>query len=52
MKAFNADKLWKGKIQAANYKKIIPKPPMNLLPLTYHNGQYLIPGKEYNNMLK
>ena len=51
-KPFNPDRLWKSKIQSANYPKSFSKPSMFLLPLTYHNGQYCIPGKEYNNMLK
>lgn len=51
-KPFNEDRLWKGKIQLADYKTPSLKEPMNLLPLTYHNGQYLIPGKEYNKMLQ
>lgn len=52
MKPFNENNLWKSKIQLANYPNYYNRNPMFLLPLTYHNGQYLIPGKEYNNMEK
>jgi len=47
---FNESKLWKGKIQLSNYPRPIPKPDMYLSPITYHNGQLVIDGKEYTNL--
>jgi len=49
-KPLNEHKLWKGKIQLANYPPAVEKPPMNLLPLTYHGGQETIDGAEYTRI--
>ena len=43
---FNEHRLWKGKMQLANYPKSPCKPEMVLFPLKYHNGQGNIDGKE------
>ena len=49
---FNKENLWAGKIQKANYPPPVQKPDMDLIPLTYHNGQQIVPGAEYNRILK
>ena len=51
-KPLNQHKLWAGKIQKANYPKPITKPDMKLLPLTYHGGQSIIEGAEYEEIKK
>jgi len=51
-KPLNQDKLWRSKMQQANYPKPITKPDMNLLPLTYHNGEQIIDGPEYERLKK
>ena len=51
-KPLNEHKLWRGKIQQANYPKPFTKPDMKLLPLTYHGEQSYIEGAEYEKMKK